>query len=53
MKQINNLKIKHIKGEPNTCYKVVTPDNRVLEEFGTYGNAVRCAKSIKDFTIRK
>lgn len=53
MKQINNLKIRHIKGEPPSYYEIVTPDERILEQFGTYGSAVRCAESIKDFTKRR
>ena len=48
-KQINNLKIKHKRYTPANEYYVQAPDGRVLEEFGTYGNAVRFCEETRDF----
>lgn len=53
MKQINNLKIKHHRYALNNEYYVQTPDGRILEEFGTFGSAVRFCEATKDFTKNK
>lgn len=50
--QINNLKIKYSKLYNN--YQVITLDNKtVLEEFKTEEQAIKYAKSIKDFIKNK
>ena len=51
IKQINNLIIKFNRIYEK--YQVITPDKRVLEEFNTLQAAEDCAKTIKDFLIRK
>ena len=53
MKQINNLKIRHIRGEKPSFYEVVTPAGNIFAQFGTYGDACRCAKSVLSFLVKK
>lgn len=48
-KQVNNLTIRKI----GTTYKVITPDGRWLEEFVRPSDAIKCAKSIRDFLAPK
>ena len=49
--QINNLKIVYSKLYGK--WRVKTPDGRVLEEFRLKVDAVKCAKNLKDFVVKK
>ena len=49
--QVNNLKIKYSKLYKK--WQVTTPDKRILEEFGTQEQAVKWAKTTKDFTTKR
>jgi hypothetical protein len=53
MKQINNLQIRHRRYDKPSFYYVRTPNKRVLEEFGTFGKAVRFCQETKDFIKNK
>lgn len=48
--QLNNLKIKYSKIYEK--WQVISPDNRVLEEFDKLSGARKWAKKTKDFIKR-
>jgi len=55
IRQINNLEIHKVVNTGRLSdkvpyiYQVRTLGKKILEEFTTYRNAIRCAKNIKDF----
>ncbi len=54
MKQINNLRISHIRGGQPSYYHVRTLNGKTLEkEFGTFGDAVDFCEKTKDFLKTK
>lgn len=53
IKQINNLRIFQDESVCMTQFKIGTPKNKILEEFGTLKDAEDFCKTTKDFTLRK